>query len=168
MSGAVSGLSAAPSGRPSLALTESGSIWPLASAASLALSALTHRCDLRDGRQLAYRFYGVPLGQARAVCIYHHGIPASLVEAEPLGAAAEAAGVALVAFDRRWGPAGKRWACERVHTAAGLESSCSVAAPDRCRLCRRNRFLPCTKPFPTLQWHGGVDIQPEDDHADCD
>ena len=97
LSGALSGLAAAPSGRMSV----SDSRWSLASTASLPLSAVAHRLELRDGRQLSYAFYGVPLGQARAVCIYHHGVPASLVEAEPLGAAAEEAGVALVAFDRR-------------------------------------------------------------------
>lgn len=62
-----------------------------------------HYLPLEDGRTLAYTFYGAPMADAAAVCIYHHGVPASLVEAEPLGAAGETAGVAVVAFDRRWG-----------------------------------------------------------------
>ena len=43
---------------------------------------------------------GCPLEEAHAVVIYHHGIPASLVEAEPMGEAGAERGVAVVAFDR--------------------------------------------------------------------
>jgi pimeloyl-ACP methyl ester carboxylesterase len=55
---------------------------------------------LGGGRTLAYACMGAPLAGARLVCLYHHGVPASLVEAEPLAAAGAALGVAVVAFDR--------------------------------------------------------------------
>lgn len=56
--------------------------------------------QLGDGRSLAYAAMGPPLAQAKLVCLYHHGVPASLVEAEPLAAAGAGLGVAVVAFDR--------------------------------------------------------------------
>ena len=43
---------------------------------------------------------GCPLVEAHTVVMYHHGIPASLVEAEPIGEAGAQRGVAVVAFDR--------------------------------------------------------------------
>ncbi|KAI7842708.1 hypothetical protein COHA_003639 [Chlorella ohadii] len=55
---------------------------------------------LQDGRALAYALMGAPIAGAAAVCIYHHGVPASLIEAEPLAAAAAPLGIAVVAFDR--------------------------------------------------------------------
>ena len=56
--------------------------------------------ELIDGRMLDYTLLGAPLQTAKLVCMYHHGVPASLVEAEPLGAAGGVLGVAVVAFDR--------------------------------------------------------------------
>ena len=61
---------------------------------------------LQDGRTLAYALMGAPIEGAAAVCIYHHGVPASLVEAEPLAAAAAPLGIAVVAFDR---PGERMW-----------------------------------------------------------
>lgn len=55
---------------------------------------------LKDGRSLAYALLGAPLAGAAAVCIYHHGVPASLIEAEPIADAAAPLGIAIVAFDR--------------------------------------------------------------------
>lgn len=55
---------------------------------------------LPDGRSLAYALYGPPLKDAAAVIIYHHGVPSSLVEVEPLAAGAASLRVAVVAFDR--------------------------------------------------------------------
>lgn len=59
-----------------------------------------HTLALKDGRSLAYALMGAPIAGAAAVCIYHHGVPASLIEAEPIAAAAGPLGIAVVAFDR--------------------------------------------------------------------
>ncbi|KAL4427749.1 hypothetical protein ABPG75_001838 [Micractinium tetrahymenae] len=55
---------------------------------------------LHDGRRLAFACLGAPLATAKLKCIYYHGVPASLVEAEPLAAAAAPLGIAIVVFDR--------------------------------------------------------------------
>jgi pimeloyl-ACP methyl ester carboxylesterase len=55
---------------------------------------------LADGRTLAYASMGAPLATARLVCLYFHGVPASLVEAEPLAAAGLPLNIAVLAFDR--------------------------------------------------------------------
>lgn len=59
-----------------------------------------HTLALKDGRSLAYALMGAPIAGAAVVCIYHHGVPASLIEAEPIAAAAGPLGIAVVAFDR--------------------------------------------------------------------
>ena len=64
------------------------------------LTSNIRHLTLSDGRTLSYAWTGAPAAGAAAVCVYHHGVPASLVEAEPFAAAAERAGVAVVAFDR--------------------------------------------------------------------
>lgn len=63
-------------------------------------AAQAQELRLADGRALAYALYGAPLAGAKAVIIYHHGVPASHVEVEPLGKAAAPLGVAVVAVER--------------------------------------------------------------------
>lgn len=72
----------------------------MATTAEAAVPYAVQHLTLQDGRSLAYALLGAPLAGAAAVLIHHHGVPASLVEAEPLAAAAALLGVAVVAFDR--------------------------------------------------------------------
>lgn len=67
---------------------------------SSSCSSQVQSLALPDGRSLAYACLGAPLASARLACVYYHGVPACLVEAEPLAAAGAPLGVALVAFDR--------------------------------------------------------------------
>ncbi len=55
------------------------------------------RLDLNDGRELAYRVYGVPTGKP---VYFFHGFPGSRIQAALVQQQALAAGIALVAFDR--------------------------------------------------------------------
>lgn len=73
---------------------------------------------LHDGRRLAFACLGAPLTTARLQCIYYHGVPASLVEAEPLAAAAAPLGIAIVAFDRPGMGSSSPHAAMSVHSVA--------------------------------------------------
>ena len=81
-------------------LTATSSVASVDTAPSSPLEPEVLSMALKDGRSLAYALLGAPIAGAAAVCIYHHGVPASLIEAEPIAAAAAPLGIAVVAFDR--------------------------------------------------------------------